>query len=121
FCILSFAVGLAPLRDFYRTGMVPHFPSAILAAALAVMALISLGVGVILETVKTYHNENFILWRRFLKARLPPFDQAEGSPRSERVERVAGAQYHEQPVGDEPLTRHGRKQTSRRSRALEQG
>jgi glycosyltransferase involved in cell wall biosynthesis len=121
FSVFSVAVGLAPIRDFCKTGMVPHFPSAILAAALAVMALISLGVGVILETVKTYHNENFILWRRFLKGRFPLYDQANGSSWPERQENGAAPRHQEQRVGDESLTRHGRSQAGSRSRALEQG
>jgi hypothetical protein len=94
FCALSFGVGLAPIRDFYRTHTVPHFPSAILAAALAIMALMSFGVGVILETIKTYHNENFILWRRFLRARSSLQDQASGLPQQERPEKARASRLH---------------------------
>jgi glycosyltransferase involved in cell wall biosynthesis len=119
FCALSLAVGLAPIRDFYRTGTVPHFPSAILAAALAVMALISFGVGVILETVKTYHNENFILWRRFLRTRLPPHDHANGSLARDRMATPGVTRTHEQPAGDEARTPQGRSQAGPRSSALE--
>lgn len=65
--LASLAAGWAPITDFIETGMVPHFPRAILAAALGILAGLSFSVGLILETVHRYHVENFILWRKTLK------------------------------------------------------
>jgi len=59
--------GFAPIRDFYTTGKVAHFPRAILAAAVGILATLSFAIGLILDTISKYHNENFVLWRRYLK------------------------------------------------------
>lgn len=70
----SIAVGLAPIYDYLRFQYVYRVPLAILAAALAIIAILTLFVGIILETVRKYHDESFELWRkRFL--------QQNGSPR----------------------------------------
>ena len=62
----SLLSGYAPILDFVTTGLVPHLPRAVLAAALAIMSFVSFAVGLILETVNRYHNENFLLFRKLL-------------------------------------------------------
>jgi glycosyltransferase involved in cell wall biosynthesis len=64
FALTSVAVGWLPVKDYLTTGFVPHFPSAILAAALGVLSALSIAVGLILQTLLNYHLENFELWRR---------------------------------------------------------
>jgi len=65
--LASATAGLAPIVDFYRTGLVLHVPRAILAAGLGTLATISLAVGLILDTIATYHAESISLWREHLR------------------------------------------------------
>ncbi|MGE0615707.1 MAG: glycosyltransferase family 2 protein [Bacteriovoracia bacterium] len=64
--VISAIVGSAPVMDFFTTGVVVHVPRAVLAAALAIMAMLSLGIGLILDSTCKYHHETFTLWRRVL-------------------------------------------------------
>jgi len=64
FALASLASGMAPILDFYRTGLVLHMPRAILAAGLGVLSVLSFGIGLILDTVSRYHDETIELWRR---------------------------------------------------------
>ncbi|MBL4853465.1 MAG: glycosyltransferase [Robiginitomaculum sp.] len=50
--LISLAVGLPVVFEFFETGLVERFPSAILAAVLALGAALSLTCGIILDTVK---------------------------------------------------------------------
>jgi len=72
FAILSVASGWGPVQDYMKTGLVPRFPRAILAAALGVLAGISLGVGLILDTLAKFQREQFEQWRRHFGRRRPP-------------------------------------------------
>lgn len=65
--ILSLAVGWRPVADYLSTGKVARFPSAILAAALGIISAMSLAVGIILDTLAKFHQENFELFRRIFK------------------------------------------------------
>jgi hypothetical protein len=53
--LLFIGAGLIPgsivIADFLRTGLVPRFPSAILAAALEVAGILLLAVGLVLSAV----------------------------------------------------------------------
>jgi hypothetical protein len=64
FALASLAAGSGPVLEFYRTGLVFEVPRAILAAGLGILATISLAVGLILDTVSRYHQENIELWRQ---------------------------------------------------------
>lgn len=68
FFVLGMWSGYAPIVDFIETPnhFVTHVPRAVLAAAFMILSSVSLAVGVILETVHRYHNENFLLQRRML-------------------------------------------------------
>ena len=59
FAALSLLAGSVPVIEYYRTGLVPHFPRAILAASLALCSLISLSIGIVLDTLNKYYRENF--------------------------------------------------------------
>ncbi|MCG3142035.1 MAG: hypothetical protein HDKAJFGB_03400 [Anaerolineae bacterium] len=57
FGILSFAVGVPVVIEFFETGLVPRFPSAILAAALMLIAVTSFTCGLILDSVAGQRRE----------------------------------------------------------------
>jgi hypothetical protein len=50
--LFSLAIGIPVVMEFLRTGLVSKFPSAVLAATLAIGAALSFTCGVILDTVK---------------------------------------------------------------------
>lgn len=66
--VLSLAAGSLPIIEYYRTGLVPHFPRAILASGLAVCSLVSLAMGIGLDTLNKYYRENFELHRKLMRA-----------------------------------------------------
>lgn len=49
--VLSLVLGTPVVIEYLRTGLVPRFPTAILAMGLMVLAFLSLAVGLILDTV----------------------------------------------------------------------
>jgi hypothetical protein len=49
--LISLAIGIPVISEFLRTGLVPRFPSAVLAASLMVIAVISFVTGIILDSV----------------------------------------------------------------------
>ncbi len=55
--LLSFTVGAPVLIDFFETGLVPRLPSALLAAAVMLTAVISFFAGLILDTVSHSRRE----------------------------------------------------------------
>lgn len=57
FGMLSLAVGVPVVIEFLETGLVPRFPSAILAAALMLIAVTSLTCGLILDSVAGQRRE----------------------------------------------------------------
>jgi glycosyltransferase involved in cell wall biosynthesis len=67
FAILSILAGILPIHDYWTQKIVLHVPLAILAAALASLAGISLAIGLILDTLCKYHKENFFIYRKILK------------------------------------------------------
>ncbi|MEZ0246216.1 MAG: glycosyltransferase family 2 protein [Methylophilaceae bacterium] len=54
---LSLAIGVPVILEFFETGLVPRFPSAILAASLMIAALVSLSCGLILDSVAEQRRE----------------------------------------------------------------
>jgi glycosyltransferase involved in cell wall biosynthesis len=54
---LSLTIGVPVIMEFFQTGLVPRFPSAILAASLMIAALISLSCGLILDSVAEQRRE----------------------------------------------------------------
>jgi glycosyltransferase involved in cell wall biosynthesis len=49
--IIGLAIGSVPVIEFFETGQISHFPSAILASAIMVISVISIGIGLILDTI----------------------------------------------------------------------
>lgn len=58
--------GSAPIRDFIEYQYVLHVPRAILAAGLAVLSMIALTAGLILDTVVRLHEETVDFWKQQL-------------------------------------------------------
>jgi glycosyltransferase involved in cell wall biosynthesis len=71
----SMAAGLGPLVSFLRTGHFADVPMALLAAALAIISSILVAIGLLLHTIRNYHNENFELWRRVARRVDPSHDR----------------------------------------------
>lgn len=65
--ITSVVAGLGAVTDYLETGQVYHLPSAVLATGTMILSALSLSIGLILDTISKYHNENFQLLRRLLK------------------------------------------------------
>jgi glycosyltransferase involved in cell wall biosynthesis len=61
---LSLLAGLPAIVDYATTSKVWHLPSAVLAASLAVISTLCLVIGLLLHTLRNYHNENMELFRR---------------------------------------------------------
>ncbi|MDO4526530.1 MAG: glycosyltransferase [Candidatus Saccharibacteria bacterium] len=57
--VLSLIVGIPVLVEFFNTGLVPRFPSLIVAGFLIIIAAMSFVAGVILQVVVTKHKELF--------------------------------------------------------------
>lgn len=62
--LASLAAGSAPIYDYLQYRYVYRVPLAVLAAALAIVSILTFFVGIILETVRKYHGETFELWRK---------------------------------------------------------
>jgi hypothetical protein len=55
--LISIALGIPIVQEYLATGLVPRFPTAILASALMILAFLSLACGVILDTVTRGRRE----------------------------------------------------------------
>ena len=62
--LAALVCGSAPIRDFIDHQYVYHVPRAILAAGLAIVSVISLTAGLILDTVVKLHAETVDYWRQ---------------------------------------------------------
>ncbi len=58
FALLSLALGLPVVVEFFQTGLVPRLPTAILAAALMGLAFLMGGVGLILDGLRRARRES---------------------------------------------------------------
>lgn len=67
----SLAAGFRPVLDYIEKGFVYHVPLAILASGLGVLSAGSLAIGLVLDTLSKYHNENSVLWRRAFTKKSP--------------------------------------------------
>ena len=64
---ITIAAGFLPVIDYMKTRFVAHVPLAILATGTGILTVLSFSIGLILDTISRYHNENFELIRRLLK------------------------------------------------------
>ncbi|MCI0451161.1 MAG: glycosyltransferase [Candidatus Latescibacteria bacterium] len=56
--VLGLIAGWPPVKDYIDIRYVNHVPLALLAAALEVLAVLFLGIGLILNAIKRFHMEN---------------------------------------------------------------
>ena len=67
FFIFSLSIGLPIILEFYITGLVERFPSAILSGLLMVISFLSFFCGLILDSIKKIRFENkrlnFLLYK----------------------------------------------------------
>lgn len=61
FCISGLCAGIPVVTEYFTTGLVPQFPTAILAAALMFMAALSLATGFILDAVAKVERKQWEL------------------------------------------------------------
>ena len=66
--VLGLVAGWFPVRDYLQTRYVSHVPLAMLAAALEILAVLFLGIGLILHAVTRFHVETQSVAKRLLRA-----------------------------------------------------
>ncbi|HXV14448.1 MAG TPA: glycosyltransferase [Candidatus Krumholzibacteria bacterium] len=74
--VLGLLAGWLPVKDYIETRFVSHVPLALLAAALEVLAVLFQGIGLILNAIKRFHQEN----QEMMSAILKRFDQDHEGP-----------------------------------------
>jgi len=67
FTVVALALGVRVLVDYIETSRVPHFPTAILAAAIEIIAFVSVATGLILDSVRRARRDV----RRFTYLSVP--------------------------------------------------
>lgn len=72
--LISIGVAVPIFIEFYRTGLVPRFPTAVLATGVGLLSFLSLTCGLILDTVTRGRREMKRL--RYLDIAAPDFDPA---------------------------------------------
>jgi hypothetical protein len=68
FSALALGLGLPVVDEYFRTGLVLRFPTAILAAAMQIVAFVCLTCGLILDSVAQCRQEA----RRLVYLQIPP-------------------------------------------------
>lgn len=78
FFVAGLVLGIPVVREFISTGLVPRFPTAILAAALVVLCALSLATGFILDAVAKSDRRR---WELAAYRAYPPSDDSpQGAP-----------------------------------------
>jgi glycosyltransferase involved in cell wall biosynthesis len=77
--LLGIGAGSIPIAEYFRTGLVNHFPLAILAASLMTLSILIGLVGVVLEANLRYHREAYHIQLR--KFRAPAQKPSRSYPR----------------------------------------
>lgn len=67
FWIISLIIGVPLFIEFFKTGAVTKFPSGILATGIAIFGMLSLSIGVILDTLVRQHKEQLEILRNINK------------------------------------------------------
>jgi glycosyltransferase involved in cell wall biosynthesis len=82
--LISLALGIPVILEFMRTHLVPRLPTALLAAAIAILAFLSFACGLILDSVSRGRAELKRLWYLSVPVRFTPI-----RPMPSRPERAA--------------------------------
>lgn len=61
--VIALVLGIPLFVEFFETGIVARFPTAILATGIVICAMLSLSIGIILDTIVRQHKENLELIR----------------------------------------------------------
>lgn len=69
FAIAGLALGSIPISEYIATGRIARFPTAILAAALEIMAFVSISCGVVLDSINHHFREASQLVLQGMRAR----------------------------------------------------
>jgi glycosyltransferase involved in cell wall biosynthesis len=69
--VVAMVLFIPILVEFFRTGLVPRFPTLIIAGVIAILALLLFVCGVILDTVAKKHRQLFEVNLNILKALRP--------------------------------------------------
>ena len=67
---MSLILGLPLVVEFAQTGLVPRFPTAILAMGLATISVVSFGTGLLLDTIVTHQLQNTHIYLQYLKGSI---------------------------------------------------
>lgn len=67
FWIISLIIGVPLFVEFFKTGVVTKFPRGILATGIAIFGMLSLSIGVILDTLVRQHKEQLEILRNINK------------------------------------------------------
>lgn len=61
--VIALILGVPIFVEFFKTGMVARFPTAMLATGIVICGMLSLSIGIILDTIVRQHKENLELIR----------------------------------------------------------
>jgi glycosyltransferase involved in cell wall biosynthesis len=64
FLLCSLISGVVPIIDYFQTHYVYHIPLAILATGLAIIGILCIAIGMILDTMLAFHNEQYIILKK---------------------------------------------------------
>jgi len=64
FILLCMAAGFFPILDYIRYRYIYHVPMAVLATGLSLLSALSLGCGVVLDTIVRHSREQYFLQMR---------------------------------------------------------
>jgi glycosyltransferase involved in cell wall biosynthesis len=87
FAVAGLVLAIPVIDEFARSGQVPRFPTAILAASLELLAFLFLAAGVILDSIARRHRE---VKRLHYLQLLSPVERAAGSSRQSHEKMQAG-------------------------------
>ena len=63
FMIMGILTGSVVIAEFFATGYILHIPSAILSTGLMIISVVSLTIGIVLDTIVRLHNQEYELYR----------------------------------------------------------
>jgi hypothetical protein len=72
--LLALLIAFPIFAEYVRTGLVPRFPSAILATGVVLLAFLSVACGLVLDSVSRGRTE----MKRLAYLAVPPFPRADG-------------------------------------------
>ena len=62
FLLTGMLFGVPIVIDFFKTGLVPRLPTAVLSSALILLSGMSVTIGLILDTLVKHEQKRYELW-----------------------------------------------------------